>query len=103
MVVADKKTEALKIVEEGIKELESAKGSVTVGVQKLSRVAKLLDDKEIYAWTELQLGSTPYINAIRDLAEKIDEEYEKEEKVIYWLFYRLSRFLRFLSSHEVLS
>ena len=81
MVVADKKTEALKIVEEGIKELESAKGSVTVGVQKLSRVAKLLDDKEIYAWTELQLGSTPYINAIRDLAEKIDEEYEKEEKV----------------------
>lgn len=81
MVVADKKAEALKIVEEGIKELESAKGSVTVGVQKLSRVAKLLDDKEIYAWTELQLGSTPYINAIRDLAEKIDEEYEKEEKV----------------------
>lgn len=47
LVVADKKAEALKIVEEGLKELESTKGSVTVGVQKLSRAAKLLDNEEV--------------------------------------------------------
>ncbi|MNR93495.1 hypothetical protein D3C72_245520 [compost metagenome] len=79
-VVADKKAEALKIVEEGLKELESAKGSVTVGVQKLSRAAKLLDEQEIIAWTELQLGSTSFINVIRKFSEKISEEYEKEQK-----------------------
>ncbi|MEQ1453944.1 hypothetical protein [Acinetobacter seifertii] len=47
--MADKKAEALKIVEEGLKELESPKGSVTVGVQKLSRAANLLNEDEIVA------------------------------------------------------
>lgn len=78
--MADKKAEALKIVEEGLKELESAKGSVTVGVQKLSRAAKLLDEQEIIAWTEIQLASPRYINAIRNFSEKVDEEYKKEQK-----------------------
>lgn len=53
--MSDKKAEALKIIEGGLKELESAKGSVTVGVQKLSRAAKLLDEREIVAWTEIVL------------------------------------------------
>ena len=56
--MAERKAEALKIIEEGLKELESAKGSVTVGVQKLSRAAKLLNEDEIVAWSEIQLGST---------------------------------------------
>ena len=79
--MSDKKAEALKIIEGGLKELESAKGSVTVGVQKLSRAAKLLDEQEIVAWTEIQLGSTRYINALKKFLEKVNEEYEKEEKI----------------------
>jgi hypothetical protein len=78
--VAERKAEALKIIEEGLKELESAKGSVTVGVQKLSRAAKLLNEDEIVAWSEIQLGSTRYVSALQDFSEKIDEEYKKEEK-----------------------
>ena len=78
--MAERKAEALKIIEEGLKELESAKGSVTVGVQKLSRAAKLLNEDEIVAWSEIQLGSTRYVSALQDFSEKIDEEYKKEEK-----------------------
>lgn len=81
MSVADKKAEALKIVEEGIKELESAKGSVTVGVQKLSRAAKLLDNEELWTWCQVQLGNTKYTNALDKLCKKVNSEYEKENKV----------------------
>lgn len=65
LVVADKKAEALKIVEEGLRELESVKGSVTVGVQKLSRVARLLNNDEIYVWAEIQLANPYYIKPIK--------------------------------------
>ena len=78
--MAERKAEALKIIEEGLKEIESAKCSVTVGVQKLSRAAKLLNEDEIVAWSEIQLGSTRYVSALQDFSEKIDEEYKKEEK-----------------------
>ncbi|MEJ5037687.1 helix-hairpin-helix domain-containing protein [Acinetobacter johnsonii] len=78
--MADKKAEALRIVEEGLKELESGKGSVTVGVQKLSRAAKLLDEKEIIAWSELQFANLKHVNAVKALSEKVSEEYEKEKK-----------------------
>jgi len=70
--VADKKAEALKIVEEGLKELESAKGSVTVGVQKLSRAAKYLDDNEKNVWTEIQLANPYYIDSLKKFYKEID-------------------------------
>ena len=75
--MADKKAEALKIVEEGLKELESTKGSVTVGVQKLSRAAKLLDNEEVWTWCQVQLGNTKYTNALGKLCKKLSTEYEK--------------------------
>ncbi|NEU33374.1 helix-hairpin-helix domain-containing protein, partial [bacterium LRH843] len=78
--MADKKAEALKIVEEGLKELESTKGSVTVGVQKLSRAAKLLDNEEVWTWCQVQLGNTKYTNALGKLCKKLSTEYEKENK-----------------------
>ena len=48
----NKKEEALRIVEEGIKELESQKGSITVGVQKLSRASNLLGRVLIWLCTK---------------------------------------------------
>ncbi|MHA3078815.1 helix-hairpin-helix domain-containing protein [Acinetobacter sp. ANC 5502] len=79
---ADKKTEALKIVEEGLKELESAKGSVAVGVQKLSRAAKLLDEKNYYVWAEIELGNQQYITPLRNLIAKMVEEFSAKNKPI---------------------
>lgn len=74
--MADKKAEALKIIEQALKELESARGSVTVGLQKLSRAANLLEKKSIYAWAESNLGNKYYINPLKDLFKKIDIEYK---------------------------
>lgn len=80
--MADKKAEALKIIEEGLKEIESKTGSVTVGVQKLSRAARLLNRESIYAWAELQLANPMYLNPVRNALEKIQEisELEKDQR-----------------------
>ncbi|MEI1716878.1 helix-hairpin-helix domain-containing protein [Acinetobacter baumannii] len=71
--MADKKAEALKIIEEGLKELESPKGSVAVGVQKLSRAANLLNEESIYAWAELQLANPIYTTPVKKAFETIHE------------------------------
>lgn len=72
--MTDKKIEALKIIEEGLKELESPKGSVAVGVQKLSRAAKLLNEDEIIAWTQLHLGNQEYTLALENFFKKVEIE-----------------------------
>lgn len=77
----NKNDEALKIIVDGLKELESAKGSVTVGVQKLSRAAKLLDNKEIIAWTEIQFATPKYIEPLRKFSQKVQDAYAKENKI----------------------
>lgn len=70
--MADKKIEALKIVEEAIKELESTKSSISVAVKKLSRAASLLDDQDIYIWAQIQLANPQYIKAIQPLINEIN-------------------------------
>lgn len=77
--MADKKAEALKIVEQGLKELESVKGSVAVAVQKLSRAAKLLEENEIYVWAEYHLANPKYTKPVKDLLDTLDKEHKKEE------------------------
>lgn len=73
----DKKEEALRIVEEGIKELESQKGSITVAVQKLSRASNLLDEKNYYIWAEIELGNERFIEPMKALVSKIVEDNKK--------------------------
>jgi len=55
-----KKKEALQLLEESLKELESQKGSILTAIQKLSRVSKLLDKENIIIWCEIQFGNTDY-------------------------------------------
>ncbi|MDO7536624.1 helix-hairpin-helix domain-containing protein [Acinetobacter pittii] len=80
--MADKKVEALKIIEEGLQQLESPKGSVAVGVQKLSRASKLLDEDDINLWAEIQLGNPKYVYYIGKLLKKMLEEFDKTKKPI---------------------
>lgn len=73
----DKKIDALNILEEALCELESKKGSISTAVQKLSRSSYMLDEKEIYAWCQVQLGNTEYTDAMSKLYEdfgKVQEE-----------------------------
>ncbi|UOO90420.1 helix-hairpin-helix domain-containing protein [Vitreoscilla massiliensis] len=55
--MADKKSMALELVEESIAELESNKGSVATGIQKLSRAAKLIDKTDIVIWCDIVLAN----------------------------------------------
>lgn len=77
----DKKEEALRIVEEGLKELESQKGSITVAVQKLSRASNLLEEKNYYIWAEIELGNEKYIEPLKKLISKILAEAEKGNSI----------------------
>jgi DNA uptake protein ComE-like DNA-binding protein len=70
-----------EVLGDSLKELESPKGSVLSGVQKLQRAASLLGEEDIRIWCEIQLGNDKYtiplsgycdvINtALKDYAEK---------------------------------
>ena len=80
--MSDKKTEAIKLLNDSLDELESAKGSVTVAVQKLSRASLLLDEKKIYVWSEIQLGNQKYVFYVKELLILINKEYEKKQKPV---------------------
>lgn len=77
--MSDKKTEAIKLLNEAIKELETTKGSVAIGVRKLSRATRLLDKKSINAWCESYLGNMEYKDLLERLCKKVTEEFEKEK------------------------
>jgi len=59
--------EALRILEESLKELESSKGSVLSAVQKLSRASEITNKPEIRAWCAIQLGDTMYTEPLNEL------------------------------------
>lgn len=63
--------EALRLLEEALKELESQKGSVLVGVQKLSRASELLAKEDINIWCAIQLAYPKYMRGLRNLAATI--------------------------------
>lgn len=69
----DRKVDALNILEEGLGELESKKGSTAIAVQKLARASFMLGENEVYAWTQLQLGNTKYTAILTRLFKIIDE------------------------------
>ena len=54
------KKEALRLIEETLKELESSKGSVLIAIQKLSRVALILDNQDVYMVSNSTRGNNIY-------------------------------------------
>ncbi len=65
-----------------MKELESPKGSVLAGVQKLSRAARLLADDDIVLWCEIQLGNSKYTAPLKEAVESIAVEMLAMERAI---------------------
>ncbi|HLP87591.1 MAG TPA: helix-hairpin-helix domain-containing protein [Nostocaceae cyanobacterium] len=82
------KQEAITVLNEAINELESLKGSVTSGVQKLLNAAQILDEESIKIWCEVHLGKPDYILPLQDFSDvlykcisKNEDNPEKEEKL----------------------
>ncbi len=79
-------TEALRLLEEALKELESSKGSVLAAVQKLLRASTLLANQDIQIWCSVQLGERRYVLALQKLLTvvitKDDPKSEKSQKAV---------------------
>jgi Helix-hairpin-helix motif len=83
--------EALRLLEDALKTLESPKGSVLSSVQKLSRASALLGNQDIRIWCAIQLGEQKFIQPLQNyltasivkdelgLAKKQVEKKQKEE------------------------
>ena len=78
--MSDKKSEAIKLLNEAIHELETTKGSVAIGVRKLSRATKLLEKNKINAWCQIYSGNTIYNGLLENLFKEVDEEYQKNNE-----------------------
>jgi DNA uptake protein ComE-like DNA-binding protein len=63
------KLEALRLLEDVLKELESKKGSVFAAVQKLSRAATLLGNDDIQIWCAIQFADSRYVPALKRLLQ----------------------------------
>lgn len=63
--------EAIIVLKESIKELESSKGSVLVGIQKLLRVSKMISDESCIIWGEIQLGNTKYTQPLENYIDML--------------------------------
>ncbi|CRL48925.1 ComEA family DNA-binding protein [Pseudomonas sp. URMO17WK12:I11] len=89
------KAEALNLLEQALKDLESPKGSVFSSVQKLSRAAVLLDNADIKIWCQIQFGDHKYVDGMQKLlsvATKSDYPSDKvKQQEIDKVFEKLER------------
>jgi len=72
--------EAKDMLREALKELESHKGSVLTGIQKLSRASDILNENDIYIWCQIQLGNSKFTEPLEKMISKLvllDEEKEE--------------------------
>ena len=75
-------TEALRLLEETLKELESPKGSVLSATQKLLRASTLLRNEDIQYWCSIQLGERRFVGPLQKLLEiATTKENQESEKV----------------------
>ena len=53
--------EVQQLLKDALKELETSKGSIQAGIQKLLRAARMLGDDDVAIWCEIQLGNAKYV------------------------------------------
>ncbi|MFH1214085.1 MAG: helix-hairpin-helix domain-containing protein [Candidatus Neomarinimicrobiota bacterium] len=71
-----KKEKAIELLEEVLQNFESPKVTLLSIIQKLNRIAKLLDENDLLIWTEIQLGNSLYTLPLKNWIEA----YLKNEK-----------------------
>lgn len=78
-----KKDNAIKLLEEVLENLHNPKYNLFNAIQKLNRIGKLLQEKNLIIWTEIQLGNLTYTNPLKDWIKsyfKNEEEKTEESK-----------------------
>jgi hypothetical protein len=74
------KAEALRLLEDALKELESQKGCVFAAIQKLSRAGILLEDKDVQIWCAIQFAEPRYVQALNKLLEVAQRDDQDSAK-----------------------
>ena len=81
----NQQNESLRLLEASLKELESSKGSILSGIQKLLRAANLLKKQDVALWCEIQLGNPKYTRPLTDfintLVAKDKDTKEGQQKI----------------------
>lgn len=71
------KQEAIALLKDALNELESQKGSVASGVQKLLRASHILEEEHIVVWCDIQLGKQEYLDPLRHYIKFLNSIKEK--------------------------
>ncbi|WP_150587071.1 ComEA family DNA-binding protein [Pandoraea communis] len=74
------KAEALRLLEETLKELESQKGSVFAAIQKLSRAATLLGNEDVQIWCAIQFADSRYVPELENLIKLATSNDDQKSK-----------------------
>lgn len=74
-------SEALNLLKEALKGLESSKGSVFTGIQKLVRAANILEEKDVAIWCEIQFGNPKYTAPLQNLISAFLQHMKRKTKV----------------------
>lgn len=72
--------EALRLIEEALKELESSKGSVLSAVQKLLRASGLAGNQDVQVWCAIQLGEQKYTLPLQELLTALTSKTDQKSK-----------------------
>ncbi|WP_177331295.1 ComEA family DNA-binding protein [Pseudomonas sp. Leaf129] len=71
------KAEALRLVEDGLKDLDSPKGLVSSAVQKLTRASALLENKDVQIWCQIQMAHSDYVPELKNLMKVLGKDRPK--------------------------
>ncbi|MCP4349844.1 MAG: helix-hairpin-helix domain-containing protein [Desulfobacterales bacterium] len=80
MIMINARQESLKLLQETLHELESSKGSVLSGVQKLLRASQIIDDNDVAVWCNIQLGNSKYTVPLKSYVESLVETMKDKSK-----------------------
>jgi hypothetical protein len=70
------KQEALRLIEDCLKDLESPKGSVLSSINKLARAAGIIENWDVSIWCAIQLGDGKYTVTLQSLIDHISDKSE---------------------------
>jgi len=77
----DKKQKGIQLLEEVLSNLDNPKISLLNIIQKLNRIGKLLDEKKLTGWTDVQLGKIFYKVPLTNLVDSfVKNDQLKTEK-----------------------
>lgn len=79
-MISEPTAKSIDLLEESLEELESSKGSIHSGIQKLSRAAKLVNNNSIYVWCKAQLGDKKYTMPLKNYIEALINYTQDENK-----------------------